>query len=316
MRRRAKTRAKPAAASTAPPTPPSAPSSAPVLVAINHERLDDNLRAYARRLPATATNWLARFYLRRFYLRSFDCHIANSEYTAAELRATAAKIRRPPRIATLHMGVEAALMSPDRRSPETRRKLLASLNLPDSAVLLLYVGRLAAEKNLMLLVEMLAKLPERFVVLLAGSGTAEASLRSAAEARAPGRLHFLGQMNDREALAELYANVDAFVHPNGREPFGIAPLEAMASGTALIAPDRGGVTSYATGANAWLAPPAPEAFASAVLRAMEEPAAAREIKLALARQTAQEHRWPIVARRYFELFDELVSEWRARPREV
>lgn len=284
------------------------PSPPPVLVAINHERLDDNFRAYMPRLPAAATNRLARLYLRRFYLRCFDCHIANSDYTAAELHSAAAGLRHPPRIATLHMGVDADSMSPDRRATEKRRRLLASLNLPESAVLLLYVGRLAAEKNLSLLVEMLGKLPKRFVVLLAGSGTAEPSLRASAAAQAPGRLHFLGQMNDREALAELYANVDGFVHPNGREPFGIAPLEAMASGIPLIAPDRGGVTSYASEANAWLAAPTGEAFAAAVLRAFEEPDASRDLKLSAARQTAREHRWPIVARKYFELFDELARE--------
>ena len=119
-------------------------------------------------------------------------------------------------------------------------------------------------------------------------------------------------MSDREALAELYANVDAFVHPNPREPFGIAPLEAMASGIPLIAPDRGGVTSYASDANAWLAEPTPEAFAAAVRRATglaphgEELPAAREQKLSAARQTARGHRWPVVARGYFELFDTLV----------
>jgi alpha-1,6-mannosyltransferase len=311
IRKDARRSARTAATTSAAPVAP-----APVLVAINHERLDDNLRAYMPRLPSRATDALARQYLRRFYLPAFDCHIANSDYTAAELHAAAARMRRPPRIQTLHMGVDADSMSPDRRAPEKRDRLLASLNLPDSAVLLLYVGRLAAEKNLMLLVEMLAHLPERFIVLLAGSGTAEPSLRAAAGARAPGRLHFLGQMNDREALAELYANVDAFVHPNPREPFGIAPLEAMASGIPLIAPDRGGVTSYANAANAWLAEPTGQAFASAVLRATglaphgAEPPADRNQKLSAARQTASEHRWPIVARQYFELFDQLVREAR------
>ncbi len=44
---------------------------------------------------------------------------------------------------------------------------------------------------------------------------------------------YLGHEADRRRLADLYANVDVFLHPNPREPFGIAPLEAMASGDAV-----------------------------------------------------------------------------------
>ena len=58
---------------------------------------------------------------------------------------------------------------------------------------------------------------------------------------------------DRDALAGILANADAFIHPNPREPFGIAPLEAMASGLPLVATETGGVTTYASDETAWLA---------------------------------------------------------------
>ncbi len=61
-------------------------------------------------------------------------------------------------------------------------------------------------------------------------------------------------------MAEIYANADAFVHPNPREPFGIAPLEAMAAGLPVIAPNSGGLTAYANLANAWLTNPTPDRF--------------------------------------------------------
>ena len=59
-------------------------------------------------------------------------------------------------------------------------------------------------------------------------------LQGQAETRVPGRVHFLGHLPDRRQLASLYANADVFVHPNPREPFGIGPLEAMASGLPLV----------------------------------------------------------------------------------
>jgi len=54
------------------------------------------------------------------------------------------------------------------------------------------------------------------------------------------------------------------VHPNPREPFGIAPLEAMASGTPTLAPNAGGLLAYATNENSWLVEPTAKDFANAV----------------------------------------------------
>lgn len=278
----------------------------PALVATDHERLDDNLAAYAGGAPLRA--WLARRYMRSVYVPLFHWHIANSEYTAQELHVAAQGKRRPPRIYTLPMGADCEGLSPSRRHPEKRRRLIESLALADSAVLLLYAGRLAREKNLHLLVDMLQELPDRFVLLIAGGGAEEATLRQAAGARVPGRVKFLGHVRDRERLADLYANADVFVHPNPREPFGIAPLEAMASGLPLVAPNCGGVTSYANSGNAWLADPSGPAFAAAVMSVLKENVNTRASKLAIARRTAEEHRWPGVAGRFFALFDQIVHE--------
>ena len=97
-----------------------------------------------------------------------------------------------------------------------------------------------------------------------------------------------------------------FLHPNPREPFGIAPLEAMAAGLALVAPDRGGVTSYANAGNAWLGEPTAEAFARAIRNIRDHPEL-RARKTAEARRTAEEYTWPRVTARYLRLYRELAS---------
>lgn len=140
-------------------------------------------------------------------------------------------------------------------------------------------------------------------LLVAGSGPLEGWLREQGE-RLGGRLRLLGHVGSRPELARLLASVDVFVHPNPREPFGIGPLEAMASGTPLVAPDSGGVLEYADASCAWLAQPEGGAFAQAVLDVLSNPAAARA-KVERARPVAERHDWRKVTERFFDIYEEL-----------
>src|ERR1700759_1074125 len=90
-------------------------------------------------------------------------------------------------------------------------------------------------------------------LILVGEGIQRELLERLTIRQAPGRTCFLDHITDRERLTQVYASCDVFAHPNPREPFGIAPLEAMASGLPLIAANSGGITSFADDSNAWLA---------------------------------------------------------------
>jgi len=126
--------------------------------------------------------------------------------------------------------------------------------------------------------------------------------REIADRTALGRIHTLGHVADREYLADRYANCGALVHPNAREPFGITPLEAMASGLPVVAPRAGGVLSYADDGNAWPVQPADEDFAAGV-RAVFVDEAARSAKVELAIRTAAKLDWSRVAASCFDLYD-------------
>ena len=90
----------------------------------------------------------------------------------------------------------------------------------------LYVGRLAAEKGIDVLLDAFDDVPGE--LLIAGSGPAEAELRS----RTNGRVRFLGQLS-REELPQLYAGADCFVLPSRSEPWGMVLNEAAAAGLPL-----------------------------------------------------------------------------------
>ena len=284
----------------------------PVLVGLTCERMDDNVDQYLQ-LGVPGRRW-ASWYMRQVYMPQFDTHIAISPYTAAELREQTAK--HPRRVDVLPLGVDAGHFRPSRRSDAVRRSLLARVSGAARTSLLLYAGRLSREKNIGLLIPLLEGLnvggPAReYHLLVAGDGPRRETFVAEARARVPGRVHLLGHL-DREELADTLASVDVFVHPNPREPFGIGPLEAMASGVALVGPDAGGVLTYACGETAWLAPPEPAPFAQAVRDATGD-SDRKEAKLARARARAAEYAWPRTTARFFRLYDDLARTVRDAP---
>ncbi len=275
----------------------------PTVVGMSHERMDENVAAYLT--PGSAGRRFCEWYMKWIYFPMFDHHITVSEHTAEELiRASRGhKVRRGIWIAP--MGVDCDRFTPERKSPAIRRRLLQLVRGGEDSTVLFYAGRLVPEKNLSLLIETMARLdPAIYRLAIAGTGILLDTLRRECAASGLRHVTFLGHVADRETLADYYANADVFVHPNPREPFGIAPLEAMAAGLALVAPNAGGVTSYANTSNAWPAPATPAAFADAVTAVSASPAE-RAVKTAAARRTAERHRWPDVTDRYLQLYREL-----------
>jgi alpha-1,6-mannosyltransferase len=284
----------------------------PTLVGLSCERMDDNVSAYISSSPAALR--LAGLYINKIYRPLFDFHIAVSQYVAAELRGHNPSLG--DRIRVRPMGVNIEKLGPHRRDPGLRSRLQSETGGNSATALLLYAGRISREKNLALLVEMMGHLGRSlrfgpaevragafsdYRLLIAGSGPLESWLRQQ-NTRVDGRLHLLGHLNSREELARLLASVDVFIHPNPREPFGIGPLEAMASGTPLVAPGAGGVLEYADSSCAWLARPEGEACASAVLEVLSNPLAARA-KAEEARLVAEHFNWPTVTDQFFATYE-------------
>ena len=127
-------------------------------------------------------------------------------------------------------GVDTAMFNPARRNTALRRAWGAG---PDDIVAM-YVGRLAAEKNLPVVLQTYATMrivrPSTRLVLV-GDGPERARL----ESECPGAI-FAG-MRTGEELAEHYASADVFLFPSITETYGNVTVEAMASGLAVMAYD-------------------------------------------------------------------------------
>lgn len=279
----------------------------PVVIGTTNERLDDNIRIWLG--DSLATRAFADWYCANIYYSCFDHHVAVSEYTAEELRKAARRKRRKraPGIAVLGMGVDASRFKPEYRSAEFRRHLLVRAGWSGNVKLLLYAGRISPEKNMQLLLDTMRELGDPSVrLLVVGSGPQEQEFRE--KAAGDERIRVWGHSTDREWMARLLASADAFVHPNPREPFGIAPLEAMASGTPAVLPNAGGVLTYASPSNAWLAEPVATGFAGAVAAALRN-GGPHSPQVAEGRLTAKRFDWPQVTARYFHHYDEIHARF-------
>jgi glycosyltransferase involved in cell wall biosynthesis len=131
-------------------------------------------------------------------------------------------------------GVDTELFRPELRHQATREKLLGRQS--DTGKLLLYIGRLSAEKQIERIRPVLEAIPDARLALV-GDGPHRQQL----EAHFRGLpVTFVGYLAG-EDLASAYASGDAFVFPSSTETLGLVLLEAMAAGCPVVGANRGGI---------------------------------------------------------------------------
>ncbi len=304
----------------------------PMLVHLSCERMDDNVGAFIS--GGKIAKRFSREFIRNYVFPMFDFHLTNSDYTAAELFSAVSSEQNPQssnrlinlccrflhspktpiseRIFVNQCGVDNKTFSISRKNTEVRRQICQESGLPETARILLYAGRLSPEKNVALLPEIMELLVKEhnhdFRLLIAGAGPSSEFLANAFNKAAKGKVKMLGHLNGTEKIADLFANCDAFVHPNPREPFGITPLEAMASGLPVVAPNSGGVLSYANSENAWLAKPEAEHFAAAITDIFSDETM-RNGKILRALETSGKYSWEHSTDALFGLYDKMHLEF-------
>ncbi len=154
----------------------------------------------------------------------FDAVVAPSRHMADRLaEAGVANVMVQP------LGVDLERFHPRLAD---REGLLKRLGLAPTTRLLVFAGRAAREKNIEAMIEAVEALGDPYRLLLVGAGR---------DARAAPHMLSLDYEQDTGVLARIIASADAFIHANEQEPFGLAVLEALASGTPVIGPRRGGV---------------------------------------------------------------------------
>ena len=211
------------------------------------------------------------------------CHLTlvPSNWTLRDLRQ-----RGYHRLRKWGRGVNGERFNPRRRSRAWRERLLNGRD-PNS-LLCIYVGRLANEKRIDLLLET-ARTPGIALTII-GDG----ALREELETLFAGtNTHFTGYLYGDD-LADAYASADVFMFTGMQETFGQVVQEAMASGLPAIIIDQGGITDQVTpGVNGFICPDDANTFAEAARTLRDHPGLLRRMSIN-ARQSAASHPWEAV----------------------
>lgn len=183
-----------------------------------------NFHAYSRHYGLSWLEGLVTMHLRRFHNKS-AVTLAPTFAVAREL--TNAGFRS---VRVISRGIDTALFNPHRRSMALRKEWGVS----EKQLVVTYVGRLAAEKNLPLVTQAFAairKLHPTARLLFVGDGPMRTQLQ-----RSDATYIFAG-MRRGDDLAAHYASADLFLFPSLTETFGNVTLEALASGLGVVAYD-------------------------------------------------------------------------------
>jgi glycosyltransferase involved in cell wall biosynthesis len=259
-----------------------------------------NFHGYAVHYHA---RWLERAIVR--YLRGFHNRTGGTLVPTADLLDDLLA-RGFANLSVLGRGVDARLFSPSRRSAALRRAWGVTASDPVA----IYVGRVAAEKNVGLAIEAYRAM-RRDCPAVRGIVVGEGPLRPALQGAHPDLL-FCGALTGEE-LAAHYASADVLLFPSETETFGNVTLEALASGLVVVAYDYAGARLHVAHGQAGLLVPYGDrrAFvesAAALVRAPERlPWMRRQARKAVAHLD-----WEQVVEQFEALLDDAARPWSER----
>ena len=279
-------------------------------VATYHTFFEEYLHHYVPVLPRALGRVVARHFTRSQCAAVHGAHRA----VRADARGAAPPTACAPRSTSCRPGSPRIAFA-----PATVRAFRAAAGIAPDRPLVLYVGRVAHEKNIGFLIRCSQRVRERVPRGAAGDrrggpGTRVAARAGRARSGCTRSVEFVGYLDRDTALLDCYAAADVFVFASRTETQGLVLLEAMAQGAPVVSTAELGTRSILQpGCGALVVPEETEAFAATVVRVLTD--AGLRARLA-ARGRAYARTWSSVAmaRRMSEIYEQLCAAPRSAAR--
>jgi glycogen(starch) synthase len=204
-------------------------------------------------------------------------------------------------------------IDPDAWTAEPRAVLQARLRFAGEGPLLVYAGRLIAEKGVQDLLAAMPAIRERHPgtrAVVVGDGSYRGALiEEARRLKLHRAVSFPGTL-DQPTLAAVLAAADAFVMPSRYEPTGTVALEAAASGAALVVASTGGLAAIGEHGVTGIRFPAgdPDGLADAVGALLQDPMFAQTLATRARAMARDRHSWHAIAARTAAVYGAAMDE--------
>lgn len=187
----------------------------------------------------------------------------------------------------------------------------AKYDIPDNQAILLFVGRLAAEKNILFMLESFIKVLKRQPhthLLVVGSGPDKDKYQRWISQRNLGKHITITGFLERKETIKLFGTADLFVFPSTTDTQGIVIIEAMAAGTPPVAIDRLGphdlIDNNKTGL---LVPLNQEVFSDTIINLLDDPKKRKQLSTA-AMSAAKHYDVAVTARMMEKVYIQAVNK--------
>ena len=272
------------------------------VIATYHTFFEEYLHHYVPMLPRP----LGRALARRF-TRSQCAQLAAIVAPSEPMRSLLVEYGVTTRIEVIPTGLPA-----DRYLPGDGARFRRTFGIGADRPLLLYVGRVAHEKNIEFLLHAFVALRRRrpgALLAIAGEGPAREHLQALVQRLGIATdVQFIGYLDRERGLADCYAAADVFVFASRTETQGLVLLEALAQGRPVVSTVHLGTASILqAGCGARVAPEKADVFAQAIADILEDPARAARLS-AQAKSYAQGWASNLMAWRLAELYRDLTHQ--------
>jgi alpha-1,6-mannosyltransferase len=256
---------------------------------------------YFGQLAITIAEDMSRRYVRSLY------NMLERTFVPSPTLATLLRDWGVERVESIDLGVDVDVFHPNGAPAALLRH---ELRIPEGRRLLLYVGRLASEKNVRTLFDAFEilhrKAPQKYHLLTVGDGALRPALLRLREGTQS--VTWLRYCKEPAELASVYRTSDLFVHPGIQETFGLVTLESQACGTPVIG-IRGSYMDRIIFSNQrhWAAENTPYSLADAIEAKFSEDL--RESGMQASIAARERYSWKIVFQRLFSLYEEVISRF-------
>jgi alpha-1,6-mannosyltransferase len=258
------------------------------------------LRTTMKYLGETATNVMME--VAKNYVRSLYNHFHTTFVPSAGL-AELLSAWGVQNVVLSELGVDVQVFKPAAGKLESRREF----EIPSGRIVLLYVGRLAPEKNVKVLLQAFAQLnkqlPGRFHAFIVGDGFYRDDVIELQKTTRA--ITWMRYCSDQLKLAKVYRAADLFVHPGVQETFGLVALESQSCGTPVVG-IHGSYMDRIIFADQshWAKENSAESLASAVLTMSKTDL--EKAGLEASRRVVRRYSWQKVFERMFDIYQQLA----------